>query len=86
MSLNADSGLITAVLHTPGNAPDGKYLGMLVERDEEAGVKAEVYAADRGYDEGKNHLLLWDRGLKSAISLNRYRRRRRIGTRRYGIS
>ena len=73
VSLNAHSGLITAVLHTPGNAPDGKYLGRLVERDEQAGVEGEVYAADRGYDDGDNHLLLWDRGLKSAISLNRYR-------------
>jgi len=73
VSLNAGSGLITAVLHTPGNAPDGKYLGKLVKRDEEVGVRAEVYAADRGYDDGENHLFLWDRGLKSAISLNRYR-------------
>lgn len=68
VSLNADNGLITAVLRTPGNAPDGKYLEMLVERDEKVKVETEVYAADRGYDDAENHLLLWDRGLKSAIS------------------
>ncbi len=73
VSLNAGSGLITALVHTPGNAADGKYLGRLVERDEQIGVKAQVYAADRGYDDGENYLFLWDRGLKSAISLNRYR-------------
>jgi len=71
-SLDADNGLITAVFHTPGNAPDGKCLGILVERDEEVGVEAEVYTADKGYDDGENHLFLWDKGLKSAISLRGY--------------
>jgi IS5 family transposase len=79
VSLSAHTGLITAVTHTPGNAPDGKYLPVLVERDERAGVETQTYAADRGYDDGENHLFLWDRGLKSAISLNRYRTEKKDG-------
>ena len=73
LSLNAETGLITAVEHTPGNAPDGKYLGRLVEQDQEVGIGAQVYAGDRGYDDGENHLLLSLKGLKSALKLNRYR-------------
>jgi len=73
VSLNAASELVTAVVHTPGNALDGNYLGRLVGRDEEVGVEAQVYAADRAYDDGEKHLFLWDRGLNSAIRLKSYR-------------
>ena len=73
LSLNAATELITAVVHTPGNASDGKYLGRLMEKDEIVGIEAGVYAADRGYDDGENHLLLWEKGKKSALCLNRYR-------------
>ena len=59
--------------HTPGNASNGKYLERLLEKDEMVGIEAEVYAADRGYDDGENHLLLWERGKKSALCLNKYR-------------
>lgn len=79
LSLNARTGLITALEHTLGNAPDGKYLRRLVEQDEEVGIEAQVYAGDRGYDDGENHLLLWMKGLKSALKLNRYRTRKKDG-------
>lgn len=79
LSLNAETGLITALQHTPGDAPDGKYLRPLVEQDEELEIGAEVYAGDRGYDDGENHLLLWLKGLKSALKLNRYRTQKRDG-------
>jgi IS5 family transposase len=73
LSLNAATELITAVVHTPGNASDGKYLGRLMEKDEIVGIEAGVYAADKGYDDGENHLLLWEKGKKSALCLKRYR-------------
>jgi len=73
MSLNAETELVTAVEHTVGNVSDGRYLGKLVEKDEMVGVEAQVYAGDKGYDHGENHLLLWEKGKKSALCLKGYR-------------
>ena len=73
LSVNAETGLVTAVVHTGGEAPDGKQLAWLVEKDQACGVKAEVYAGDRGYDDGDNHALLEKKGKRSALKLNRYR-------------
>lgn len=73
VSLNAESGLITAVLHTPGNVVDGKCLKGLVEKDEVIGVEAQVYAGDKAYDDGENHLFLRGKGKKSALCLSGYR-------------
>ncbi len=73
VSLNAESGLITSVVPTTGKLPDGQQFPELVARDEQVGVEAEVYAGDKGYDDGENHELLWSKGKKSALILNRYR-------------
>ncbi|HLC30467.1 MAG TPA: transposase, partial [Dehalococcoidia bacterium] len=40
---------------------------------EATGVKAEVYAGDKGYDDGENHELLRVKGKQSALCLNEYR-------------
>lgn len=72
-SLNAETELITSVVVTPGNAPDGKQLARLVAQDRAQGVPVETYAADRGYDDTENHYLLISQGLCSAIRLKRYR-------------
>ncbi|MBI2853687.1 MAG: transposase [Chloroflexi bacterium] len=50
-SLNAQSGIITSVVATSGERTDGKQLGQLVEKDQEVGVEAEIYAGDKGYDD-----------------------------------
>lgn len=73
LSLNAASGLITAVVVTEGNQADGKQLAKLVAKDEAVGVEAEVYAGDKAYDDGDNHELLRWKGKSSALCLNRYR-------------
>jgi transposase, IS5 family len=73
ISLNAQSGLITAVVPSTGRLSDGKQLGRLVEQDEGVGVKAQVYSGDKGYDDGDNHELLWSKGKKSALILSSYR-------------
>lgn len=73
LSLNAQSRMITSVVVTRGNATDGKQLAKLVEKDEGVGVEAEVYAGDKGYDDGDNHEFLREKGKKSALCLNRYR-------------
>jgi IS5 family transposase len=72
-SLNAEAELITSVVVTAGNAPDGKQLTKLVVQDQAQGLPVETYAADRGYDDTENHVWLEERGLHSAIRLNRYR-------------
>lgn len=72
-SLNAQAELITSVVVTAGNAPDGQQFARLVRHDRQQGVPAKTYAADRGYDDSENHYLLEHLGLHSAIKLNSYR-------------
>lgn len=79
VSLNAEAGIITSVTFTPGNAYDGHQLPALVEHDLAQGVGAQVYAGDRGYDDGENHAFLAARGLKSALRLNAYRTQKKDG-------
>lgn len=73
MSVNARSGIVTSVVVTPGNWTDGKEFPRLVAKDQEAEVEAEIYAGDKGYDDGENHELLREKGKKSALCLNDYR-------------
>jgi IS5 family transposase len=75
VSMNAESGIITSVITTPGNSYDGHQLPELVERDLGAGVPVETVAGDRGYDDGENHYFLQCKGLHSALRLNDYRLR-----------
>lgn len=73
LSLNAETGLITSLTVTPGSAYDGHHLPDLVEQDVAQGIGAVVYAGDKAYDDGENHLYLKERGLKSALRLKRNR-------------
>ena len=73
LSVNAESEIITSVVVTPGNKPDGQQFPELVQKDEQAGIEARVYAGDRGYDDGDNHEMLFCRGKSSALRLNDYR-------------
>lgn len=73
MSLNAESGLITSLILTPGNAHDGTQLPKLLQRDLAQGLEVGTVTADRGYDDSDNHCLLWTHGVHSAIVLNDYR-------------
>jgi len=54
LSLNAESGMITSVVATAGNESDGKQFRRLVDKDEEVGVAAQIYAADKAYDDGES--------------------------------
>lgn len=73
LSINAESRLITSLEVTTGSAYDGHQLAGLVEQDLAQAVGAEVYAGDRGYDNGENHLYLQEKSLKSALKLHDYR-------------
>jgi len=73
VSFNAQTGLITSLRPSPGSAYDGHFLPTLIEYDLEQGVPVSIVAADRGYDDGENHEFLREKGIASAIHLNRYR-------------
>jgi IS5 family transposase len=73
VSMNAESGLITGLKITSGEAYDGHHFRPLVDHDLGQNLPVETYAGDRGYDDGDNHYHLELRGLHSAIRLKRNR-------------
>jgi IS5 family transposase len=73
VSMNAQAGLITSVVVTGGNAHDGKQFPKLLERDQEQGLPLDIYSADRAYDDTDNHYRLQESGLRSSLTLNKYR-------------
>jgi IS5 family transposase len=73
VSLNAESGIITSLEVTSGEAYDGHHFCSLVDHDLEQKIPVETYAGDKGYDDGDNHYYLELRGLHSAIRLKRTR-------------
>lgn len=70
-SFNPESGLITAVVTTTGKTPDGAILPELETKDRQTNLLPEeqIYAADKGYDWGENHLYLKDHKHHDAIIL-----------------
>jgi len=73
VSLNAETGLITSMVHTPGNAYDGHQLPKLLDKDLALGLPVDIVTADRAYDDSDNHFLLQSKGLHSAIRLHSLR-------------
>ena len=70
VSLNAESGLITSLEVTSGEAYDGHHFCELIDHDLEQKLALETVAADKGYDDSNNHFYLEQHGLHSAIHLN----------------
>jgi IS5 family transposase len=79
VSLNAESGLITSLEVTSGEAYDGHHFCSLVEHDLQQKLPVDTYAGDKGYDDGNNHFYLNYRGLHSAIHLKRTRTEKKDG-------
>ena len=77
VSLNSDSGLITSMTYTSGNAYDGHELPKLLEKDLAQGVPIDIVSGDQGYGDSDNHFLLVSKGIHSAIRLNSYRTRKK---------
>ena len=77
VSLNAEAGLITSMVHTPGNANDGQLLPKLLEKDLDQNLPFDTVAGDLAYDDSDNHELLESKGLHSAIRLHIYRTRKK---------
>ena len=85
VSKNAENGLVTSMTITGGEAPDGKELPALVNKDRKLGIAKEgeiqkdngqltikggtAYTADKAYDDGDNHEFLKVKKLQSAIIL-----------------
>ena len=75
VSLNAETGLITSIEPTSGSAADGRQFTKLLRHDELLGVGADIYSADKAYDDTDLHYQLWKMGKHSALRLNDYRTR-----------
>jgi len=73
ISLNAESGMITSLKVTSGEAYDGHHFCSLVDHDLAQGLPVDTYAADKGYDDGDNHYYLELKKLHSAIHLKKTR-------------
>ena len=73
VSMNAESGLITSLETTSGEAYDGHHFCSLVDHDLEQKLPVDTYAADKGYDDSNNHYHLESQGLHSAIHLKKTR-------------
>lgn len=72
LSVSADSNLITSYLVTTMAAYDGHFFEPLMKDDLRKGVakpKKTTYTADRGYDDGENHVWLEKEKLKDSICL-----------------
>jgi transposase len=73
VSMNSESGLITSLEITSGEAFDGHHFRSLVDHDLEQGLPVDTYAADKAYDDGDNHFHLESKELHSAIHLKKTR-------------
>lgn len=78
-SLNEKTSIVTSLTVTSGNEYDGKYLTSLVKKDKTKRLISkkklkksdlkQIYAADKGYDDGDNHIFLKENNLGNAIRI-----------------
>lgn len=71
ISYNEKARLVTSIATTAGNAPDGKELPKLINKDNFAPIskKTRIYTADKAYDDGENHEILKMKQFGDAIRL-----------------
>jgi IS5 family transposase len=84
-SMNVGAQMISSLIVSTGNRPDGHYLPNLIERDLKQGIPIKVCAADRAYDDTDNHLFLQELGIGNALRLNRYRTQKKDGNRQVWV-
>lgn len=82
-SLNEKTGIVTSLAVSSGNEYDGKYLPSLVKKDKNKRLVSkkklkekelkQIYAADKGYDNGDNHTFLEEEKLGNAIRIKETR-------------
>lgn len=71
--MNAESGIITSLETTSGEAYDGYTFCILVDHDLEQELPVDTYTADKSYDDKNNHYHLEIKRLQSAIHLKKTR-------------
>jgi hypothetical protein len=79
-SMNAEAQMITSLVVSSANRPDGHYLPDLIQSDLEQDLPVKICAADRGYDDTANHVWLQQHHIGNAIHLNRYRTQKKDGS------
>jgi len=72
VSLNSEAEMVTTVIPGQASEYDGHKLMKVVDKDLSK-VNVDTVAADKGYDDGENHYGLEQKGIHSAIRLNRRR-------------
>jgi len=72
VSLNGEAEIVTTVIPGQASDYDGHKLMKVVQKDLRK-VKVGIVATDKGYDDGENHYVLGQKGIHSAIRLNRRR-------------
>ncbi len=60
LGLNAETGLITAMHPTLGNAADNSQFPSLLAHDRAIGVPGLIYTGDQAYDDTDLHVRLWE--------------------------
>jgi len=73
VSVNASTGLVTAVVPARGNTADNKAFPTVRAQDQDLKLPTTTYGGDRAYDDTDLYARLEKEGLRSGISLNDYR-------------
>ena len=73
VSVNAKTGIVTAVVATPGNSADNKAFPAVRERDRSLKLPTRGYAGDKAFDDTDIYARLEEEGLLSFISLKSQR-------------
>lgn len=77
VSVNAETGIVTTVVPTPGNRADNKVFPQLLAHDQALGLPTTTYGGDRAYDDTDIHERIEEAGLHSGICLNDYRTKKK---------
>jgi len=72
-SVNAETGIVTSVVVTPGNHADNKAFPLLRAHDRTLNLPTQAYGGDRAYDDTDIYERLAAEGLEVAVTLNDYR-------------
>jgi len=72
-SVNAETGIVTTVVVTPGSSADNKVFAQVREHDRALNLPTQAYGGDKAYDDTDIYARLNADGLAIAITLNTYR-------------
>jgi len=76
-SVDAETGIVTAIVPAPGNTADNKAFPALRDQDRALGLSTRIYGGDRAYDDTDIHERLAAEGLVSGIHLKACRTRKK---------